>query len=134
MSFGRHRTQPGINGSATLQKKGVLKILSDEHSDESIIILPEEKEEKKVVTFTVTKKKKRSHQAQKEKPGERVITNTVEKEEIKKVQKIYIDNTNLIGKNTICKDFRAICKKNDFKMNEILNTILHEWNTKNYNL
>ena len=135
MSFGRHRVQPGLNGHTIERKKddrktiggheeNVLTIVADELKEEAVINLPEEK---KAV-------KKKSHKAVKSKPGEPIINSDIEKEEINPLKKKYIDNTGLVGQNTICRDFRAICKKKGLQMNKILNTLLHEWNTANYNL
>jgi len=130
MSFGRHRVQPGLNGNhkQTVQKKEqtVLTIITDEKNEEAVITLNETEEKKPV---------KKNHKAIKVQKNEPIISDQVEKEEIKKIpKKIYEDNTGLVGKNTVCKEFRAIIKKKDLKINEVLNKILHEWNTANYNL
>lgn len=43
-------------------------------------------------------------------------------------------NIGLIGDTVICKDFRAIVKKQGLSITKVLGTILHDWNAKNYNL
>lgn len=125
MSFGRHRTQPGLNGNG-LQKKEDFRIKSDELNEDAIIILQETEEKKRPV--------KKRHQAIKKKPGEPVISNDIEKEEINLLKNKYIDNTGVTGQNTIVREFRAICKKKGLLINETLNKMLHDWNTANYNL
>jgi hypothetical protein len=129
MNFGRHRLQ--TNGQAadnrkTIDGNGQLTIKSDDSDQEATIILFEREEKKRTV--------KKSHQAVKPKPGEPIILDEIKKEEIKPHKKVYEDNTGLVGQNTTCRDFRAIIKKKGLKINEILNKMLHEWNTENYNL
>jgi len=43
-------------------------------------------------------------------------------------------NVSIMGDTVEVRDFRAICKKNGWQMNNTLTKILHEWNTANYNL
>lgn len=129
MSFGhRHRTATTLNGHEKniVQKKettDVLKITADGISEEAVITVQEEEKKPEPKKRAKTDNKK-------------IIVNEVKKEEIKKpsTKKVYEDNTGVVGQNLICREFRAIIKKKGLKINEVLNKMLHEWNTANYNL
>ena len=56
----------------------------------------------------------------------------IRKRDLKK-DRPYI-NISIMGDTIEVKEFRAICKKNGWQMNNTLKKILHEWNTANYNL
>jgi len=54
----------------------------------------------------------------------------------KKKKRVYKQpiSLGLIGDTVEARDFRAICKKKKLQINTVLNKILHDWNTANYNL
>ncbi len=125
MSFGRHRQQ------STDQRKPVNSPVVIEGD---IIVHPKliEKEDNQDTT--------------KGQAGDKPGTEKTEpvKEEIKKVpqkkprkkrqDKKEYTNIGIIGNTVVCKDFRAIVKKRGDQINVVLTKILHDWNTKNYNL
>ena len=128
MSFGRHRqkietvekpvteqkTKPLAKSLETILKN---KIVEANKSEQLQTVI---KEEKKPEVVEIKKTE---------------IEEPIESEKARK-KRIY-NATNyigLVGNNIVCKDFRAIIKKKGLQINVVLNELLHEWNTKNYNL
>lgn len=141
--FGRHR-ETHLNGNG-VKKNGkketveeIVSIKSDEFPEEAVLHFHEEEEpevipEEKVIT-EVNNILKRTSGKKAKKKVEKIVINEedIDREELNPKKNHYIDNTCIIGKNSICKDFRAICKKKDLKVNKVLNELLHKWNTENY--
>lgn len=79
------------------------------------------------------------HETSKEKKVEQnnapVITNKIKPEEIAPPtkKKIY-DDVALLGNTIECRDFRAICKKNNWTIKDKLTEIISKWNGVNYNI
>jgi hypothetical protein len=144
MAFERHR-QKEVKTSEEKKPKLNITWLKEQVKGYKPGNLPEEvKPEEKIPEIKTPEEKIPEVKKQKAKKlklkrhfDTKVILNPEEKlpeEKKNRIDKKKYCDVGVLGSTIEVREFRAIVKKKGLQINTVLNKILHDWNTKNYNL